>query len=442
MRVEKFEKDLFNLQPFAEQLEQFIKVEKNFVEDSLVISLNARFGYGKTSFLKMWEESLLARDGDKPIVVRLNAWECDYLGDPLFAVVLSLIERFDEEDKPTEGLREAVRGLGRFMISIGNQVARSAVGVDILEAAQYAQDRTERSPNAFSNYEARKQAMEALKSAVKEQVEGEASGVIFLVDELDRCRPDYAISYLETIKHFFDVKGLVFVLAIDRKHLANSAKTAFGQDLNFEEYYRKFVHREVNMPKIKERGYADLARRYVDFYLEKDGVRYCFMELEQTRRKNIVELIAGLTLTPRQIQEIFRTLGHIMATTEDKRGRLLWCIGVGTLLMAALKIEHSDIFNSLADGSLEITDAMAFLNKTVEKGYVEWWFTLLYTGRGLKVARDVGYEDVLRSAGLDEWGSSMAARRELSQYVRGWGDHELPGFAVIREKIEQLSRWG
>jgi predicted KAP-like P-loop ATPase len=43
--------------------------------------------------------------------------------------------------------------------------------------------------------------------------------ILFLVDELDRCRSDYAISYLQTIKHIFDIKAAVFLLAADRKHL-------------------------------------------------------------------------------------------------------------------------------------------------------------------------------------------------------------------------------
>jgi len=64
-------------------------------------------------------------------------------------------------------------------------------------------------------YQGRKAAMESLKKAIREFVAASEPRVLFLVDELDRCRPDYAITYLETIKHIFDIKGAVFLLAAD-----------------------------------------------------------------------------------------------------------------------------------------------------------------------------------------------------------------------------------
>ena len=74
--------------------------------------------------------------------------------------------------------------------------------------------------------------MGTLKNAVREIVSSSSPRAFFIVDELDRCRPDYAITYLETIKHIFDIKGAVFILAADRQQLENSAKTAFGLDHN------------------------------------------------------------------------------------------------------------------------------------------------------------------------------------------------------------------
>lgn len=123
--------------------------------------------------------------------------------------------------------------------------------------------------------------MVSLREAISEFVEGENPKILFLVDELDRCRPDYAISYLETTKHIFDIKGTVFILAADRQHLENSAKTAFGADLDFDEYYRKFIHREVSLPDISEENYRKLASKYVSFYLEEDSDFNKDRDLEQ-----------------------------------------------------------------------------------------------------------------------------------------------------------------
>jgi len=61
--------------------------------------------------------------------------------------------------------------------------------------------------------------MDSLKEAIQKFIDKNQIMILFLVDELDRCRPDYAISYLETIKHIFDIQGTVFILAADKRHL-------------------------------------------------------------------------------------------------------------------------------------------------------------------------------------------------------------------------------
>ncbi len=288
-------------------------------------------------------------------------------------------------------------------------------------------------PDTFSVYEDRQKAMKSLKKAIQEFVEGSERKILFLVDELDRCRPDYAISYLETIKHIFDVKGAVFILAADRKQLENSAKKAFGADLDFEEYYRKFIHREVSLPKISEGNYAKLCRKYVDYYLERDGSRICFMELDHYRRENISELVGALKLTPRQIQEVFRVLGHLLETTEERRGKLLWCCAVGSILMAALKIGESELFESLGNQTLKPQEAIEFFKGLLDDKQVDWWFTLILTGSGLK---DEEVEKLMKKFGFPEVG-------ELNQWRHGWNQSFsiTNRFVEIYENIEQISQW-
>ena len=94
--------------------------------------------------------------------------------------------------------------------------------------------------------------MQHLKKMIDDCIKENDMIIMFIIDELDRCRPDYAISYLETVKHMFDIDGSVFLISADRAQIENSARAAFGQDLDFEEYYRKFVHRETSLPDIDE----------------------------------------------------------------------------------------------------------------------------------------------------------------------------------------------
>lgn len=449
MEVTKFNEDLLELRGFAERLEKFIAVEHDYVEGSLVIALSAKFGSGKTSFLRMWGESLSKPEQEeKPLMVTLNAWESDYFGDPLFAIISALSESLEREGKSSDKLLAAAKDFGWFATAIGGQIVKKVTGVDALAAGKVSEerkgkreDRLKTLPDTFSIYEGRRNAMDALKSTIQEYVESKSPKVMFLVDELDRCRPDYAISYLETIKHIFNIKGAVFLIAADRQQLANSAKAAFGKDLDFEEYYRKFIHREVSLPEIPTEGYLRLVSSYVNYYLEREGKRFCLMELEGYRVKNISDLVTALKLTPRQIQEVFRTLGHIFSTTEEKRGKLLWCLTVGTILMAVVKIGAPDIFNLLGRQKLTPQKAADFLKSLLGDEHYDWWFILLLTGGGLEIPEGKNVEEIMKDVLLLKDGGEFDRPRELSQWYHGWGNSNVSRFTQIRENIEQVSAW-
>lgn len=357
MKIKTFDDDLLGgLKDFAERLEQFIAIEHHFVDGSLVIGLNSKFGSGKSTFLRMWENSLKStqEDGDGLQVIMLNAWESDYYGDPLFAIISALVNCGHIKERSTNRLMEAAKDLGWFATAIGGQVTKAMTGIDPIAAGETAEKKKKSRetksnffPDTFSVYEHRRNAMDSLKNAIRELVEGNLPKILFLVDELDRCRPDYAISYLETIKHIFDIKGAVFILAVDRRQLENSARATFGIDLNFEEYYRKFVHREVTLSATDDKNYQHLIFQYVKYYLSHEEVRNCYMCIDNDRIKNVSELIGALKLTFRQIQEIFRILGHLLQTGKENAGTLRWCLSVGSIMMSALKVGNPKIYTWL-----------------------------------------------------------------------------------------------
>ena len=399
----------------------------------------------------MWSSSLknAEKKEDRPFVVSLNAWESDYYGDPLYAIISALMDCIQKEEgnEAAEKLRNAAKDLGWGMAALGGQILKKLSGIDILAIGNFALVKrakrwNELKTDTFSVYEDRKESMHKLILALQDFVECSKRKILFMVDELDRCRPDYAINYLETIKHIFDVKGAVFVLAADRQQLENSAKKAFG-NLDFEEYYRKFIHREVSLPEISKEHYAKLVREYVDYYLEREGSRICLMSLNDDRRANISRLVFALKLTPRQIQEVFRILGHLLETTKEKRGDLAWCYSVGSILMAAFKIGESELFNSLGNQTLNPQEAFEYFSNLLGEDQVKWWFILMLTGKSLIVQEGETDDEILKKFRLlkeDEhfnWPGDQGAK-----WRKGWGYRDDSGFVEIYEKIEQISQWG
>lgn len=98
-------------------------------------------------------------------------------------------------------------------------------------------------------------AMREMKESLRQLVVGldksELSPpIVIIVDELDRCRPSYAIKLLEEIKHLFDVPGLVFVFGLHGDQLAHSVRGAYGPTFDGKEYLRRFINRRYSLAKV------------------------------------------------------------------------------------------------------------------------------------------------------------------------------------------------
>lgn len=446
MQVTNFDEDLIDLRDFSKRLLQFIEVEHHFVEGSLVVGLSSRYGSGKSTFFRMWKGEL-EKTSPPVTVVSLNAWESDYVGDPLFSILSALVGRIQETGQDANAIVEAAKDLGWFAMAVGGQIAAKATGIDPIAAGEVAEKKKAARQaqhavpmDAFSVYQAREEAMRKLKAALGKFVTESKSKILFLVDELDRCRPDFAIAYLETIKHIFDLPGATFVLAADRHHLENSARTAFGPNLDFDEYYRKFVHREVALPPISEAAYRRFANEYANHFLERDGVRNCFMTLDSDRIKNIAELIAALKLTPRQIQECFRILGHLLSTQPDQRGNLRWCLGFASIAMAAFRIGRPQAFHKLGTRTLVPSEAIKLLRDDLKLAHVDWWFILFATGQGISFHEDQVLLDVLKEAGFVAKDAESLSR-DIAQWHQGWGNSGESRIAQTYQRIEQIMHW-
>lgn len=195
-KIQCFDDDLLGLSAFADRLSTFIAVERQYVPGSLVLSLDGRFGLGKTTFLGMWKASIESRaEGERPKIVLLNAWTSDFLGDPLSAIVASIEDALGSQTPGVAGIVEAAKDIGRFAIAIGGQFVTKQTGIDFASAGNYAQGHRNdglaaTNDEPYSAYKRRAAALENLKIAIGQFAADAHDGILILVDELDRCRPD------------------------------------------------------------------------------------------------------------------------------------------------------------------------------------------------------------------------------------------------------------
>ena len=395
LSVETFEEDALGLEPFCRSLENYLMVDHDFVEGSLVVSLNAEFGFGKSTFLKMWENDLNARrekEATTQLAINLNAWESDYCDEPLLPIISALIEAIEatvekpDIDPTINKLKEAAKDVAWFTLGVANSVVKEGLKIDALAAGKLAKEKkNEREaaeaarPDLLDEYQKRRYALNSLKKLLKEYLAGDTPKAFIFIDELDRCRPDYAVSYLETIKHVFDIHGLVFVLAVDYAHLENSAKSLYGPNLKFREYFRKFVQRSFELPEPTDAARHEFARRLTGFYLHNKKTRFSRLDLNK-QWAWLPDLIAGLKMTPRQAMEFFRILGHLTCSKKEEPGRLYVGYAVGMILMSAFKVTHPRIYKQLGTAEMPHAEIAMIFNNGIEHFRARWLFLVYITG--------------------------------------------------------------
>ena len=454
--------DAFELSGFAAKLEAFLLTETEFVDGSLVVSLNAPFGSGKTTFLRMWKDHLDSRresDTNVPMCILLNAWEDDYCGDPLLSLVDAIEKELSEHtpDKKAESrlesVKEATRDLGWFMVGMANCAVNHWTGLDpaaageLAEAKKAHRGKEPSGPDILALFQSRKEALQRLKSALRSLFIDNTKPVFLLVDELDRCRPDFAVQYLETIKHVFDVEGLTFVLAVDLLQLETSARALFGDGLNFPEYYRKFAHRNIRLPSPDKEGIRNLVTKYTARYLDDPATesprRKSLMNFEHTRRA-LVELPYDFHLTPRQIQEAFRILGHMTSVQEKKTGDLYYHIANAAIFLTFLSLWKPELFHEFLSGNVHLNRMLEIVSELPISKNLNWWAFVLTLSLDLDDEK-LKIEDLHEAFVKYSFVAKDTTLEQFQQHLEGFSPGGLASqisLSVLAKKIQEVERFG
>lgn len=264
--LESIKEDKYNRTPdiidFIMALEQ--------IEGNMFISLDARWGAGKTFYVRQIEQTLhyLTRkikgiDIEENIEaafsksslgsmeleytyfpVYYNAWLYDNHNDPLMSLILAVSKICESycDTKWSSALSEKIAVLlDLFSLSIGNiQVSSNFGGMrekfagkDILKSVK-------------TEEEIREKVKEIFDSIIVENVQK----LVIFIDELDRCRPSFAIEMLERIKHYFDDDRIIFIASVNREQLIHSISKYYGTNFDSTGYLDKFFDRNVYLPEI------------------------------------------------------------------------------------------------------------------------------------------------------------------------------------------------
>lgn len=311
-----------------------------------VLSVDAPWGSGKTTFLKIWAQYL--RNRGFP-VVSFNAWETDYSADPFVAISAELTSAFRDFTDDSIGewiaaVRTAANEIARRAIPGIIRVASAGI-LDISPLrekeigqtlASYAEDRLRKhqaTQDAVRDFQGKLGDMAAALSA--------ANGgrpLVIIIDELDRCRPSYAIELLEVAKHLFSVDQVAFALGINRAQLAHSVRAIYGNEFDAEGYLGRFIDLDFRLPPATRRAFIENSLVVLNFggYFSRTKDLSGLGEYD-TVKALLLDFLDSPELSLREIGQALHRLGLVFASLRSD------CRTFGTAAAVALIMRTVDL---------------------------------------------------------------------------------------------------
>ena len=358
--------DEFKRKPIAENI---IRLLTSPIDLSPMV-IDGGWGTGKTEFCQKLIRLMQQQHPDyQPIYI--DAFRSDHSGEPLLALLAEIIKSCTPEDtdgQPSEkrksitrvfskaakfGIKTVLNAGFRYFFKQGmdelvdefrqdgsnEQEVKNAAETVTDVAAKITDYTIDATVEALlkEQIEAEKN-LETLKACLKELAADKP--IILFIDELDRCRPDYAVDMLEVIKHVFDIENVKVVLVTNTKQLRAAINHRYGVEVDAQKYLDKFLKYSFALPeKVVAQFEEERALVAIEYF--KQLIRNSSMAGELRGligQEAILNLISdmvernnlSLRETERLVRflEIYHSLSHGLSAECAMAYRLLRVVGV------------------------------------------------------------------------------------------------------------------
>ena len=248
-------RDEFIRKPIAEKI---IKLLDSDIDVSPLI-IDGKWGTGKTEFCFKLKNLIEADNPNNYKVGYVNAFQADHANEPLLTLISEIVSFYPKKSYQRKKL---IKNALPYLRLIGGIGLKAGLGFAF---GRYTADVPEEFSKGLENIEeGSKELIDlSLESLIEDQAEADRSlntlknalnnvaadnPVILLIDELDRCRPDFAVMMLETIKHVFDVENVQIILITNAEQLKATIKHSYGSETNSHDYLYKFFKYQINLP--------------------------------------------------------------------------------------------------------------------------------------------------------------------------------------------------
>lgn len=350
-------------------IEQFYKMLTSNTSNFSTISLDGKWGSGKTFFIKhtqllmsvkLYEErkadftSIFGKyDDEKYSTIKYkvsnldqcdvfpfyyDAWDNDSDPFPVLSILYSICKSLDNGLLEKKSIKENFNSI----LSCLSKSAQILFGVpDIYGCIKQINDdfKSSRNKELLLPVTDHHSIIESIKALIKVVIDNShCKSIVIFVDELDRCNPSYAVRLLEDIKHYFSIDNVTFVFSVNLSELQHMVKMVYGDKFDAFRYLDRFFDIRLNLPAI-------------------DQERYLKQEISQSEHIGILDhsILAVSSLFKLELREFYKfsKIVHLLAENDSNS-----CIPEARhfvfyiLLPLAIGLKFFDIekFNNFIEG--------------------------------------------------------------------------------------------
>lgn len=346
----------------------------NNVNENFIISIDGEWGTGKTFFIKQLiyicnnhskidnikihkDYAKVEEFSKKHIVVYYNAWENDNHDNPLESLIYNILNEYPKYKNHIENPKELFGAVKPILENIIEKGSLGCITKDCFENLKSFEDLAD----SIVTIEEKQSSLNKLFNKIIKSDER----ILLVVDELDRCRPDYAVKLLETLKHFYNNSKLSIIVVTNNRQLSYTIKKYYGNDFDGYGYLNKIYDTVITLG-------IDNLERYVK--------KHCEIIQNTNLPENIsFELFKYLNFSYRECNKYMSMYRIVEPYTDYKaslnRNKFLFEADVLLPMALALKVKDINKYNSFITGNGDeiIKSFLVFLEKdNDEHDYIRW----------------------------------------------------------------------
>lgn len=347
------------------------------IKSNFSIAIDNDWGTGKTFFVKQakmildaynehsydYELSNLERiknvidikNIDLHLAVYYNAWENDNQKSPLLSLIYEIIKvaKIDTNKTDISINKEKIIKDGL------SAIVKHFSGIDIKELLKCVETEAK---DIFKEIKGQKSIKEQVDNILNNLLLEHGERLVIFIDELDRCRPTFAVELLEQIKHYFDNDKITFVFSTNIKQLQYTIKKYYGEAFEAKRYLDKFFDLTVSLNEVNVIEYFSFVNKSPGRDVYDDVCKEIVKEYNLTLR----DVIKFVQINKICIENLRKTKNEYLYFDEKNIRYILTYV---LPIMIGLKIKRYDQYEDFITGK-DSTPLITILSKSEWISYV------------------------------------------------------------------------